>query len=112
MTRSQPEASDDPTGALVTRITIDRHEEANRYELKLDGELAGYAEYRTSPGRITFTHTIVFPEHEGKGLGSRIAKHVLDDAVARGDTIVPRCPFIAAYLRRHPDVYDDSVSWP
>ncbi|MEV1132016.1 GNAT family N-acetyltransferase [Agromyces sp. NPDC049794] len=96
----------------MTVITIDRNEEAHRYELKLDGELGGYAEYRTNPGRITFTHTVVFPEHEGKGLGSRLAKRVLDDAVAQGDTIVPRCPFIAAYLRRHEGVYDDSVAWP
>ena len=96
----------------MTAITIDRNEAAQRYELKLDGELAGFAEYRTNPGRITFTHTVVFPEHEEKGLGSRIAKRVLDDAVASGDTIVPRCPFISAYLRRHPGVYDDSVSWP
>lgn len=96
----------------MSAITIDRNEAAQRYELKLDGELAGYAEYSTDPGRITFTHTVVFPEQEGKGLASRIAKRVLDDAVASGDTIVPLCPFIAAYLRRHPGVYDDSVSWP
>ena len=81
-------------------ITIDRNDETHRYELKLDGELAGYAEYRTSPGRITFTHTVVLPEHEGEGLGSRLAKYVLDEAVARGDTIVPVCPFIPAYLKR------------
>lgn len=96
----------------MTRITIDRNDETNRYELMLDGELGGFAEFRTNPGRITFTHTVVFPEHEGKGLGSRLAKRVLDDAVAAGETIVPRCPFIAAYLRSHPGIYDDSVSWP
>jgi predicted GNAT family acetyltransferase len=92
-------------------ITIDRNEEARRYELKLDGHLAGYAAFRTRPGRITFTHTVVLPQHEGKGLGSRLAKFVLDDAVARGDTIVPVCPFIGAYLKRHPE-YEASVSWP
>ena len=93
-------------------ITIERNDEARRYELKLDGALAGYAEYRTNPGRITFTHTVVYPEHEGQGLGSRLATFVLDEAVARGDTIVPVCPFIAAYLREHPGVYDASVRWP
>jgi uncharacterized protein len=93
-------------------ITIERNDEARRYELRLDGELAGYVTYRTNPGRITFTHTIVHPEHEGKGLGSRLAKFVLDDAVSRGDTIVPRCPFIAAYLRDHPGIWDASVAWP
>ncbi|WP_448808366.1 GNAT family N-acetyltransferase [Agromyces bauzanensis] len=96
----------------MTHITIERNDEKNRYELRLDGELGGYAQFRTNPGRITFTHTVVFPENEGKGLGSRIAKFVLDDAVARGDTIVPICPFISAYLRRHPGEYDASVDWP
>lgn len=88
-----------------------RNEEAHRYELLLDGELAGYAEYRTHPGRIVFTHTIVFPGHEGQGLGSALVEHVLDDAVARGERIVPYCPFIAAYLKRH-EGYEASVDWP
>ena len=92
-------------------VTIERNDEKHRYELRLDGEVAGYAEYRTNPGRITFTHTVVYPEHEGQGLGSRLAKFVLDDAVARGDTIVPVCPFIAAYLKDHSG-YEASVSWP
>lgn len=94
----------------MTHITIDRNDEKRRYELRLDGELGGFAEFRTNPGRITFTHTVVFPEHEGKGLGSRLAKFALDDAVSRGDTIVPVCPFISAYLRRHPGEYDASVA--
>lgn len=102
------EQANDVSGA----ITIDRYDETLRYELKLDGELAGYSQFRTRPGRITFTHTVVLPEYEGQGLGSRLAKFVLDEAVARGDTIVPVCPFIAAYLKRHPGVYDASVDWP
>jgi len=93
------------------RVRYVRNDDARRYELLLDGELAGYAEYRTPPGRIVFTHTVVHRGHEGQGLGTALAKHVLDDAVARGERIVPRCPFIAAYLRRHPG-YEESVDWP
>ena len=94
------------------RVRYVRDEERRRYELLLDGELAGYAEYRIPrPGRIVFIHTVVLPGHEGQGLGSALAKHVLDDAVARGERIVPRCPFIAAYLRRH-EGYEASVDWP
>jgi predicted GNAT family acetyltransferase len=93
------------------RVRYVRNDDARRYELLLDGELAGYAEYRTPPGRIVFTHTVVHPGHEGQGLGTALAKHVLDDAVARGERIVPRCPFIAAYLRRHPG-YEEFVDWP
>lgn len=98
--------------AVTGDITIERNDERRRYELKVDGEFAGYAEYRTNPGRITFTHTVVLPEYEGEGLGSRLAKFVLDEALGRGDTIVPVCPFIAAYLRSHPGLYDASVAWP
>ena len=96
---------------MTDTITIERNEATRRYELTLDGAIAGYAEFRTTPGRIIFTHTIVLPEHEGQGLGSRLAKFVLDDAVARGERIVPRCPFIAAYLRDHGS-YEASVDWP
>ena len=100
-------------GDPATRdIEIERNDEASRYELTVDGEGAGYAAFRTNPGRVTFTHTVVQPEFEGQGLGSRLAKFVLDDAVARGETIVPVCPFITAYLNRHPDDYEGSVSWP
>ncbi|MFD4422338.1 GNAT family N-acetyltransferase [Agromyces sp. NPDC058484] len=97
---------------MTDDIVIERNEETRRYELNVGGEPAGYAEFRTSPGRISFTHTVVFPDREGEGLGSRLAEFVLGDAVARGETIVPVCPFIAAYLKRHPGVYDASVSWP
>jgi uncharacterized protein len=92
-------------------VRIERNDAAERYELTLDGEVVGFAQFRTSPGRIVFTHTVVEPEHEGHGFGSRLAKFVLDDAVARGDRIVPRCPFIAAYLREHPG-YEAFVEWP
>lgn len=92
-------------------VEITRLDERHRYELVVDGERAGFAQYRLEPGRIVFTHTVIKPEYEGRGLGSRLARHVLDDAVARGERIVPECPFIAAYLRRHDD-YEASVDWP
>ena len=92
-------------------VRIDRNDEAHRYELFVGDELAGFAEYHLRPGRIVFIHTVVDPAFEGRGLGSRLARHVLDDAVARGERIIPRCPFIAAYLRTHPG-WEDSVDWP
>lgn len=95
-----------------TGVRFRRDDEARRYEMHVDGELAGFAEFRIRPaGTIVFTHTVVLPGREGQGLGSMLARHVLDDAVSRGERIVPRCPFIAAYLRRH-DGYEASVDWP
>jgi predicted GNAT family acetyltransferase len=80
-----------------------------RYEIRSEGQLAGFAQYRLNDGRITFFHTEVDPGHEGAGLGGRLARAALDDARARDLAVVPLCPFIAAYIRRHPDEYLDLV---
>jgi len=80
-----------------------------RYEIWSGGKLAGFAQYRLEPGRITFVHTEIDPEHEGAGLGSRLASAALDDARARQLAIVPVCPFIAEYIRGHPEDYLDLV---
>jgi uncharacterized protein len=83
--------------------------ELNRYEAWVDGGLVGFAEYRLEGSRLTLTHTEVDPEHQGRGIGSRIAEFALTDVGARGLELIPRCPFIAAYVRRHPDLYLDMV---
>ena len=92
-------------------LEITNNGAAKRWEAWLDGELAGYAEYGVSPNRVVFTHTVVEPQFEGRGIGSALAKTALDAAVAAGQRIVPYCPFISAYLRRHHE-YDVSVDWP
>lgn len=75
----------------------------DRYEIRVDGELAGVAEYRDRGGRRIFVHTVIDDAFAGRGLGNRLAAGALDDAIGRGLPIVPRCPFIRAYLERHPD---------
>jgi predicted GNAT family acetyltransferase len=84
----------------------------SRYEVTVDGALAGFAEY-TDRGTVrVFTHTEVFDEFEGKGVGAVLARGALDDVRAAGRTIVPRCPFIRAWVDRHPDYADLVVSAP
>jgi predicted GNAT family acetyltransferase len=87
-------------------IEIIENPAEQRYEARLDGELAGFAQYRDAPGRRIFTHTEVDDAFEGRGVGSRLAAAALDDARGRGLRVVPRCPFIAAYIERHPDYAD------
>jgi uncharacterized protein len=92
-------------------VEISNNVADRRWEARLDGEMAGYAEYGASPSRVVFTHTVVESRFEGRGIASALAKAALDAAVAAGQRIVPYCPFISAYLRRHHE-YDASVDWP
>jgi uncharacterized protein len=79
-----------------------------RYEIRVDGELAGTIRYTLAPGAITLVHTEVEPRHEGEGVGSALVKGALDDIRARDLRLRPLCPFVAEYLRRHPE-YDTLV---
>ena len=80
--------------------------ERSRYELLVDDELAGFAVYRLAPGRITFVHTEIDDAHAGRGLGGMLARAVLDAARDRGLAVRPDCPFIRAWIERHPDYAD------
>ncbi|WP_066657745.1 MULTISPECIES: GNAT family N-acetyltransferase [unclassified Sphingomonas] len=79
--------------------------ERHRFEVVVDGHLAR-AEYAVSGDVITFTHTIVPPALEGRGIASRLIRHALSEARARGLRVVPQCPFVAAYIRKHPEWAD------
>ncbi|MEU8383124.1 GNAT family N-acetyltransferase [Streptosporangium sp. NPDC048865] len=81
---------------------------ASRFEILLDGEVAGFVEYRLRAGKIIFTHTEILPEHGGKGLGGRLVSAALDASRSAGRSVVPLCPFVARYIRRHP-AYKDLV---
>lgn len=80
-----------------------------RFEARADsGEVAGFVTYQLTGAIIAYTHTEVMPPFEGKGVGSQIARAVMDDARARGRTVVPLCPFLAKWLGRHHE-FDDIV---
>jgi len=80
-----------------------------RYEAHVGARLAGFSEYVVAPGRLIFTHTVVDPQLEGQGIGSKLVKFELDDVRRRGLKLTPRCPFVRAYIARHRD-YQDLVS--
>lgn len=86
----------------VVRNNPDEH----RYEVRVDGQLAGFAQYRDRPGLLAFIHTEVDPAFEGKGVGSALAKAALDDARTQAVAVLPFCPFINEYIRRHPQYTD------
>jgi predicted GNAT family acetyltransferase len=77
-----------------------------RYELEVDGVLAGIIRYRTEPGVVVLVHTDVDPAFEGRGLGGRLVAGALDDIRDRGLRVVPHCHFAAMEIRRHPEYAD------
>src|SRR5438046_2727756 len=83
---------------------------AHRYEARF-GSVTGVgttavASYRVDGHVITFEHTRVPPELEGRGVGARLVKFALDDVRRRGMRVVARCPFVAAYIRGHAEYQD------
>ena len=91
-------------------IDVARNEDRQRYEIRVDGERAGFALYEERPGRIVFTHTVVLPAFEGRGLGSRLARFALEDAVDRGLGVELECPFMTAYVAKHPEFAEAVVA--
>jgi predicted GNAT family acetyltransferase len=79
----------------------------HRFELDADGGTA-LMYYRLEPGVITLSHTEVPPELGGQGIGSALVRGVLELVRARGLKVVAKCPFVAAYMGRHPE-YNDLV---
>jgi len=89
---------------MSDEITVRDNTEQHRYEARIGGALAGFSVYELSEGRITFLHTEVSTKFEGKGVGSAIARHALEDVKSRGErSVVPLCPFIKAWIDKHPE---------
>jgi predicted GNAT family acetyltransferase len=95
------EPSEAPSSAPTA--TIADNPEEQRYELRLDGAVAGFAQYRLRPGLIAFTHTEIDDALEGRGLAGRLISFALDDARERELAVLPFCPFVNAYVQRHPE---------
>jgi uncharacterized protein len=81
--------------------------ERSRYELVVDGELVGVADYRPGPGGVvTFPHTVIAGHRRGQGLGAVLVRGALDAERAAGHTVVPTCWYVAQFIDEHPDYAD------
>ena len=90
------------------QVVVRDNPDESRYELLVDGDVAGEIRYRRRPDAIALVHTEVSASLEGRGLGADLVRAALDDLRARGLQIVPICPFVRSYIRRHPE-YEDLV---
>ena len=87
-------------------MIVEDNPQASRFEATFDGQLMAVAQYERTGNQITFTHTTVAEAAEGYGVGGKLVKFALDQARAEALAVVPLCPFVQSYLRRHPEYRD------
>jgi predicted GNAT family acetyltransferase len=90
------------TNSELGELKIENNEFAQRWEAHVEQHLA-VAEYRRRGDAVFFIHTEVPHELEGQGIASRLVRAALEDARTRQLVVIPFCPFVAGYIRRHPD---------
>src|SRR5689334_8171358 len=83
-------------------VHVEHNEAANRFETKLDGQLA-VVEYQRRANTLLFTHTEVPRQFQGQGVAEKLAHYALEYARAHQLTVVPLCSYMVAYMRRHPE---------
>src|SRR3954468_8432056 len=83
--------------------------QAHRYEIALDGKVAGFIDYHDRGERRALNHTEIEPAYEGQGLAATITRAALDDIRAHGKVVLPFCPYVRSYIDKHRDEYVDLV---
>jgi len=106
--RHDADSGGNPLNTDRDDVTVTNDEAARRYEAHVDGRLA-LLQYRRSGDRLDLVHTEVPEELEGQGIGATLARFALEDARRRRWAVIPSCPFVASYIRRHPE-YQDLVA--
>lgn len=92
---------------MTSDVVVTDAPDAHRYEARDPaGELLAFTEYDLIGHTIVFVHTVTPPEHQGKGYASRLVQGALDDVRARGLDVVAVCPYVKAWIPRHPEYQD------
>jgi uncharacterized protein len=88
------------------RIVVVDAPPRQRFEVSVEDELAGFLVYRSRKGLLALIHTEVEDRFEGRGLGGRLARFALDRARAEGLAVLPFCPFVNDWMKRHREYVD------
>jgi predicted GNAT family acetyltransferase len=90
----------------MSELAISDNQDEQRYEARLGEDLVGYLAYELQPSQIVLVHTQVDRVAKGQGIGSRLVAAALEDIRERGLSTQVACPFVRAFLRRHPEYSD------
>ena len=87
-------------------LQVTDNPEQERYEVRADGELAGFIQYHLRDGVITFMHTETDPRFRGHGVATYLVQSSLDAARERHLGVLPYCPFVRRWIGEHPAYAD------
>lgn len=83
-------------------VNVQHNADQRRFEATVEGRLC-VADYQLVGGVMVMTHTYVPPQLEGRGIAARLVGTALDHARGNGLKVDPRCSYVSAYMRRHPE---------
>ncbi len=87
----------------MDETSVLREHGERRFKLLLEGEQVGHITYRQNEEVITFVHTFVSEDYSGRGLAARLVAGALADLRSHDEALIPLCPYVQAYLRKHPE---------
>ncbi|MFE0700541.1 GNAT family N-acetyltransferase [Streptomyces sp. NPDC058872] len=90
----------------ATTPVVRRVDARHRYEILVDDQRAGLTAYRDRDDRRVFFHTEIDDAHAGRGLAAVLVAQALADVRASGMRIVPVCPYVAKFLKKHGEFAD------
>ena len=88
---------------------VNRNDAESRYEVTVDGQVVGVADYVADGERVVMPHTVGDPAVRGRGIAATLVRHALDDIRASGRTVVPSCWYVAEFIERNP-AYGDLLA--
>jgi uncharacterized protein len=89
-------------------LQVTDNPEQQQYEIRADGEIAGFVQYHLRDGVIAFLHAETDPRFRGHGVAGRLVSSSLEAARERHLAVLPYCPFVRRWMAEHPQ-YDDLV---
>ncbi len=90
----------------MAQVEVTKDEGAHRYVATVGGERAAYLSYQDSDDAVDLVHTVVRSAYEGKGVGGALVRQTLDLVRADGKQVVATCPFVRAWISKHPEYAD------
>jgi predicted GNAT family acetyltransferase len=91
---------------MVMTADVRDNKERSRYEIYVDGEMVGIADYFVTGDSVVFPHTVINPERRGQGLAAQLVQAALDDVRDAGRSVVPQCWYVGQFIDEHPEYRD------